>query len=312
MTPVGRRSRPGPRFRGGWREFRGGSWGFRAGWRGAAPLATWGRAMDGDRPEGDSVERASKSHGTGARVHGVVLCGGRSSRFGADKALAPVPTLDGRGTTSLLERTLDLLRLRCERIVVATGSRARYADRLAARPEAVPVTDRAPDLGPLAGLEAGLAACDPEAEVLVVSCDLPRLDVAALDALLAGRRDQAVDVCLWHDGRAHPLLGCYRAAVLPALRAALDGGERRLVAFHGAPLEPRRCDETPQGGPEHAAGARDGSRAAPRVRVGYVRRDGEGESGPAANANSRDDLERLLRGASDDPRAPRSAQRRTP
>lgn len=242
---------------------------------------------------------------------GLVVCGGASARFGSDKALARVPGLDGAPTT-LLERTLDLLRSRCDRVLVATGAAPRYAALLAQREGVQVVLDTRAEAGPLAGLEAGLAACAEDDDVLVVSCDLPHLDGAALDALLAARREDRGDLVLWRDAdRAHPLLGCYGAHLMPALRAALERGERRLIAFHGAPLDgsgpaagrssgepghrsPAGCVDLPEGPPAGSEQAADGSCAAPRVRVGYVQRDGDPDRGPAANANTRRDLERLL------------------
>ena len=76
---------------------------------------------------------------------GVVLAGGRSSRFGSDKALAEV---DG---TRLLDRAVALLRTVSDEVAVVSS-----------RPEHdVEGVRRLPDLrtgkGPLGGMEAALA-----------------------------------------------------------------------------------------------------------------------------------------------------------
>lgn len=239
------------------------------------------------------------------RLGALVLCGGASRRFGSDKALARV------GEASLLERTLMLLARRTEDLVIATGHEPRYAD-VAARIGGIRVAlDRAADLGPLAGLEAGLACFDPRATVLVVSCDLPNLDLPTLDALVARHRDAALDVCLWRNSEGqHPLLGCYSAAVLPAVRAALDRGERRLVSFHGSPprteldsAEDGRSaedgagrDVVPQGQPRALGDAEGTIHAVRPPLVGYLSAAaGHERSDPAANANSRSELRRILR-----------------
>ncbi|WP_419186488.1 molybdenum cofactor guanylyltransferase [Rohdeia mirabilis] len=271
------------------------------------------RALD-EVDEGAASAARARATGLGA----LVLCGGASTRFGSDKALAEVA-----GTT-LLERTLDLLAQRTDDLVVATGHAPRYADVLERFRGLRVALDREPGLGPLAGLEAGLARFDPRSSVLVVACDLPNLDLRTLDALVAERHRADLDLCLWRDGDGlHPLLGCYRASVLPAVRAALDRGERRLVAFHGGADVPPAGrtdarslavdvparDRLSQGGPESSADVARSNGTVPALRVGYLSADGTRDrSDPAANANSRSELRRILGGlpaSEESPSAPR-------
>jgi molybdopterin-guanine dinucleotide biosynthesis protein A len=217
--------------------------------------------------------RDAAGHSRDGALVGVVLCGGRSQRFGSDKALARV---DG---TTLLERTLGVLAQSCGRVLAATGATARYAAELARHPKVEVVLDRAPDLGPLGGLEAALAATGPgETHLLTVACDLPNLDTGVLGALVERARTSGADAVLWRDaGGVHPLLACYRVSVLGAVRAALARGERRLVSFHGGFAAP--ADESPAVRPLAVAYLEAG--ALPGADSG---RD------PAANANSPHDL----------------------
>jgi molybdenum cofactor guanylyltransferase len=269
-----------------------------------------GNRSSGNRSSGNRVPDSQNSDGSAqvrARATGLgalVLCGGASTRFGSDKALATV------GGTTLLERTLDVLAQRTNDLVVATGHEARYADVLARFEGLRLALDRAPGLGPLAGLEAGLACFDPGAEVLVVACDLPNLDLESIDALVAERRRDDLDLCLWHDlSGPHPLLGCYRASVLPAVTAALDRGERRLISFHGSTaVTTRRSadappgpvghvgrDEVPQGLPGDGQEVDGACHAVQSLRVGYLSpAEDRDRSDPAANANSRSELRRIL------------------
>jgi len=95
-------------------------------------------------------------------ILGVVLAGGTSTRFGSDKALAE---LDGR---TLLTRAVDALSGWCE-LVVITG-------RAAGPAPCIPDWPR-PNMGPLAGLAAGLRhAQDLDYEsVLTCGVDSPGL-----------------------------------------------------------------------------------------------------------------------------------------
>jgi molybdopterin-guanine dinucleotide biosynthesis protein A len=139
---------------------------------------------------------------------GVLLVGGRSTRFGSPKALA---RLDGE---TLAERAWRLLGETCDERI-AVGKRA---DALALPFD---VLDDATDVrAPIAGVAAGLRAARHEL-VVVVPVDTPRLTRAALEQLAAACRDVAVPP-------SGPLPGAYRRSALPALERALAAGRLSL------------------------------------------------------------------------------------
>jgi molybdopterin-guanine dinucleotide biosynthesis protein A len=95
------------------------------------------------------------------------------------------------------------------------------------------IPDSRPGEGPLAALEAGLAAvADPIA--LVIGADMPWVEPAVL-RLLARRLDdhpEADVACLADEDGPRPLpLALRRARVLDHLTPLLDAGERRLRAL---------------------------------------------------------------------------------
>lgn len=151
----------------------------------------------------------------------IVLCGGRSRRFGPDdKALV---RLGGR---SLLERVVEAAGARADEIVLAVGPTPRYAELGLAT-----ALDAAPDLGPLAGIAAGLGLVT-RPFVLLVAVDLPLIVPAAIDRLIEalGPADYVIPADgemlepLCSLGRRDPL----RAAVA-ALQSTGDPAPRRLV-----------------------------------------------------------------------------------
>jgi len=156
------------------------------------------------------------------RVTGVVLAGGRSSRFGRDKL---AERIDGR---TLLDSAIDGVTPAATEILV------------------VAAPDGAPDLpagvrlvhdpvafeGPLAGVAAGLKAAR-QPIVLVVGGDMPTLVGAVIDSMLAALDAPGVEaVVLEHEGKARPLpVAIHRDSALAAADVLLASGERRMRAL---------------------------------------------------------------------------------
>ena len=159
---------------------------------------------------------------TGRRVTGVVLAGGRSSRFGRDKLDA---LIDGR---SLLSNAIDGVTPASTEILVVAAPDA--APRLPAR--ATLIHDPVAFEGPLAGVAAGLRAAH-ESIVLVIGGDMPTLVGAVVESMLVALGGPGVEAgVLEHDGRARPLpVALRREAALTAADLLLGDGERRLRAL---------------------------------------------------------------------------------
>lgn len=159
-----------------------------------------------------------------AGLSGVVLCGGQSRRMGTDKALLTL------GACTLLERAVATLSELAPRVSLACGTSERYAEF------GLPlVVDRYAGAGPLAGLEAALASARDE-WLVVLACDLPRVTSGVLAHLVERARAQDLDACFFEtDLGLEPLCAVYRRTCLPGVRAALDAGERRMIAFLNHP-----------------------------------------------------------------------------
>ena len=155
------------------------------------------------------------------RVAGVVLAGGRSRRFGADKARYRI------GGTTMVEHVASTLGAVCPTVLVSLGIDTSAFDL----PDLRYVRDRYIDAGPLAGIHAALEAVDTP-WLLVAACDMPFITPDALRRILAAR-DPGADAVVACDARGdlHPLCGCYRRDLLPRLSAFLDSGGRSARAF---------------------------------------------------------------------------------
>jgi len=142
------------------------------------------------------------------------------------------------------------------------ASRGRRPEALYRRGEARlrVVPDRRPGAGPLAGLEAGLAAAgrDP---VFVAACDLPFLEPAPVRALLelldGGEGGTPAAAVPEVEGRLHPLCAACTRSVGAVAAACLAEGERRVRAL----LERIAVVRVPGAELERACGAPAGSAA---------------------------------------------------
>ncbi len=162
---------------------------------------------------------------------GVVLAGGASRRMGQDKALL---RLDGEAT--LLECAIARLHeagLEEVAVVVSTPERAHSLRAAMPKAGAVPfLVDAEPGHGPLGGLHAALTAY-PERDVLLVACDMPRLDARALRLLCA---PDAADIVLPRlAGRDQPLHARYGPACLPVAVRLLQQNRLAMRGLTTAP-----------------------------------------------------------------------------
>ncbi|MFM4819439.1 molybdenum cofactor guanylyltransferase MobA [Aeromonas hydrophila] len=151
-------------------------------------------------------------------VSAVVLAGGRATRMGgADKGWVE---LAGR---PLIDHVLDRLSPQVDEILInANRSQARY------QALAPVIGDDNPDyLGPLAGMQAGLAAARHD-WVLFVPCDGPALPRDLMARFRAALTPQT-ELVVAHDGDwLQPVVALLHKSLLPSLSAALAEGERKI------------------------------------------------------------------------------------
>jgi molybdopterin-guanine dinucleotide biosynthesis protein A len=186
-------------------------------------------------------------------LSGLVLAGGRSSRMQEDKAALVF------GRQPQLAEAYALLAPRVGRAFVSVRADQREEPLRARFPQ---VVDGAAGQGPIAGILAA-QALDPAAAWLVVACDLPLLDGATLDELIAARDPARVATAFrsTHDGLPEPLCAIWEPASAALLSRWVESGQscpRRFLMRHDARLldaaRPRALDNANT--PQDAAGAR--------------------------------------------------------
>ena len=151
-------------------------------------------------------------------VSAVILAGGRATRMGGeDKGWV---ALAGR---PLIDHVLERLRPQVDEVLInANRSQTRY------QALAPVISDDNNDyLGPLAGMQAGLAAAHHD-WVLFVPCDGPALPHDLMSRFRAALTPDT-ELVVAHDGDwLQPVVTLLHKSLLPSLTLALAEGERKI------------------------------------------------------------------------------------
>ena len=144
----------------------------------------------------------------------IVLCGGKSSRMGQDKATLPF------GPEMMLQRVVRILSQAIDpSSIVVVASSEQILPEL---PAPVIVTrDTRSNRGPLEGIATGLRSMPNSVEsVYATSCDVP-LMVPEFVAMMFARLGND-DIAVPYDGQYHhPLAAVYRPRVLTVIESLL-------------------------------------------------------------------------------------------
>jgi molybdenum cofactor guanylyltransferase len=153
----------------------------------------------------------------------LILAGGLSTRMGTDKALMP---FEGLPLLIHVFQTAQSLQFP---IAIVTPWPERYA--ALNLPGATFMAETTIAQGPVAGLVCGLEKAVSE-WVLLLACDMPRLDNAVLRNWVLRLPHVSNDVLALvprHDNRWEPLCAFYRRSCLESLRSYLATGRK---SFH--------------------------------------------------------------------------------
>jgi molybdopterin-guanine dinucleotide biosynthesis protein A len=151
-------------------------------------------------------------------VTGVILAGGKSTRYGSNKALAEVHG------TKLIERVVQTLEPLFERLLLVTNTPHEYSYL-----ELPMVEDIIKGLGPIGGIHTGLETISDEAGFFV-ACDMPYLNENLLHYMVTLKED--FDAVIPRVGRmVEPLHALYTKQCLPAIRESIDSRVYQAMRF---------------------------------------------------------------------------------
>ena len=143
-------------------------------------------------------------------IRGLVLAGGKSLRFGSNKAVAHYQGV------RLIERAVSLLNELDLRPVVAVRRGMDYPFL-----KCVTICDKLPDQGPLGGIYTAMTIFK-STSFLVLTCDMPALTPSVLSELITKHEPSSlITAYLTRDGMAQPFPAVYEPLLLGIVRGKL-------------------------------------------------------------------------------------------
>jgi molybdopterin-guanine dinucleotide biosynthesis protein A len=159
------------------------------------------------------------------RFSAVLLAGGKSSRFGSDKALAKIEGVE------LWRRQISLLRaLGPQKILVAAAEPPIWIDD-----QLQFVRDAMPNAGPLSGVAAALREC-ATLHLLVLAIDLPQMTAHFLQSLV-DLSSEGCGAVPKRNGFFEPLIAIYPQSCLALADRQLRAGKFMMQDFVNVALE---------------------------------------------------------------------------
>lgn len=149
-------------------------------------------------------------------IGAIILSGGKSSRFGPDKGLAP---FKGR---PLIDYSIGISEQFTKDIIISANSNEYEKFGFPIIP------DIYKNAGPMGGIYTALQKAKYELN-LILPCDTPYIDKSLIHLLINNYDQEDVVIFQTEDIRFHPLLGLYHKRILPKLKKSLEKGHYKLI-----------------------------------------------------------------------------------
>ncbi len=152
-------------------------------------------------------------------IKGIVLAGGRSRRFGSDKALAAI------GSMTMIEKSATLLKELGLEPVVVTHESSDYSFLK------YPILrDAIPNKGPLGGLYTAMSSLEG-VSLLALTCDMPWLTIPILRVLIQAHKKENLATCYSiSENQWLPFPGIYESFLCQQVFQTL---QTRDLSLHG-------------------------------------------------------------------------------
>ena len=146
----------------------------------------------------------------------VIMAGGKSSRFGGNKALAP-----WKNNATIIENIIETAQQVSSKVALSVRDSADYPQvRLPRFPDILK------DRGPLGGLHSALFHCQTQ-WVMLLACDMPLVDLQLLRYMVEIETWAPLIIPCWQ-GRFEPLHAIYHRSLLPLVENLVEKNRLRM------------------------------------------------------------------------------------
>jgi len=160
--------------------------------------------------------RCNQDSASVSEITGIILAGGKSTRYGRDKALVEI---DG---IRLIERVIRVMSSIFQRLILITNTPSEYTFLQLPMYE-----DLIKGLGPIGGIYTGLEAISDEAGFFV-ACDMPFLNANLVRHIVKARGD--VDAVVPRMGwKIEALHSLYSKRCLPVIKELIGSREYQVI-----------------------------------------------------------------------------------
>ncbi|MEG1617688.1 MAG: molybdenum cofactor guanylyltransferase [Bacteroidales bacterium] len=148
-------------------------------------------------------------------ITGIVLAGGRSVRFGSNKAISMFQN------KTMIKHSIDLLAKFCDQVIIS-GDKEEYV-----RYGYPCIPDKYENIGPLGGVCSSLEASPTDVNV-VVTCDMPLVTEEMIRKLLEAHQSGKITVFDRDNNDIYPFPGIYEKTHLPLLTDIIHSGKYQI------------------------------------------------------------------------------------
>lgn len=146
---------------------------------------------------------------------GIVLCGGKSCRFGKDKGMCQL------GDKPMIQYSIDTLQKIFNRIIISSN------DKEYAKLGFLTVEDQIKDIGPIGGILAALDLSETE-DNMIISCDMPLISPELISYIYENREKSLATTPVF-DKFPEPLCSYFNKNALPKIKSFISSGNYKML-----------------------------------------------------------------------------------
>lgn len=148
------------------------------------------------------------------KLTGIIICGGKSCRFGEDKGLC---TLGGK---RMIDYPLEALKDICDEIIISSNDDRYFNLGYKVIPDVIK------NIGPLGGIHTALSESNTD-DNIIISCDMPFVDKALLEYILRNK-ENALIASAFEGKYVEPLCSYYHKDILPLIEDMITNKRFKL------------------------------------------------------------------------------------